>query len=180
MCKEIQEKTIKLKTATAADLTALATMAGKLFREAFTGQMPEEDLLEYVSHAFKPEIFLEEWKKETITFIIAMYGEEWAGYAKLNTSNRIERADVHHYIELERLYLFKEFHGLKLGAALMDYCLQFATAKNFRELWLNVWERNTKAIAFYLSYDFEMVDRSIMMRGNDAQVALWMKKQLPG
>ena len=178
MSNPLWQQEIKLRIAEEADIDALSEMGGKLFREAFTGKMPEEDLLEYVSHAFTPAIFRADLNNPAISFIIAICNGEWAGYAKLNTTNRKERAEVLRYIELERLYLFKSFHGKKIGAALMDHCLQFATKKGYDALWLNVWEENTHAIQFYLSYEFEMVDHSIMMRGNDAQKAFWMKRTL--
>lgn len=178
MSTMVQTQAINLRIAEEADIDALCQMAGKLFWEAFTGMMPEEDLLGYVSKAFTPEIFRKEMNNPHITFIIATYEDQWAGYAKLNTTNRKERADVIRYIELERLYLFKAFHGKRIGAALMDHSIILAEEKGYNTLWLNVWEQNHKAIQFYLSYGFEMVDQSIMMRGNDAQKALWMKKSL--
>ncbi|NML20839.1 GNAT family N-acetyltransferase [Pseudoflavitalea sp. G-6-1-2] len=174
----VQPQAISLRIAEEADIDALCRMAGKLFWEAFTGMMPEQDLLEYVEKAFTPEIFQKEMNNPHITFIIATCNNEWAGYAKLNTTNRKERAEVIRYIELERLYLFKSFHGKKIGAALMDHSITLAAEKGYNTLWLNVWEQNHKAIQFYLSYGFEMMDTSIMMRGNDAQKALWMKKPL--
>lgn len=178
MSNAVQTQSITLRVAEESDIEALCNMAGNLFWEAFTGMMPEEDLLEYVSKAFTPAILREEMNNSHITFIIATYDNQWAGYAKLNTTNRKERADVIRYIELERLYLYKKFHGKKIGAALMDHSLALAAEKGYNTLWLNVWEHNNKAMQFYLNYGFEMFDASIMMRGNDAQKGLWMRKKL--
>jgi hypothetical protein len=53
-----------------------------------------------------------------------------------------------------------------------------ATGLGYMALWLNVWEQNTAAIRFYQRWDFEFIDWTIMMRGNDPQKALWMRKWL--
>lgn len=170
--------TISLREARDEDIPALSKIAGQAFWEAFTGQMPEDDLLAYIRKAFHPDQLLLEWQQPTTTFLIATCDGEWAGYAKMNTQGRPERSEVENYIELERLYLLQQQQGKKIGALLMDYCIHYATEHGFDQLWLNVWEKNTRAIAFYLQHDFETTDQSVMMRGNDPQVALWMKKRL--
>ena len=160
------------------DLPALSIMGGRLFHEAYTGMMPEQDLQEYVATAFSPEKVRAEFLQPGVTFLVAKYEGEWAGYAKLNTNKRKESKEVERFIELERLYLFKKFQGKKIGAQLMEYCLHFAKEKGFDTLWLNVWEQNKTAIGFYEKWQFEYVDWTIMMRGNDPQKALWMRKIL--
>lgn len=172
------EEQISVRPVQYEDIPSLSAMAGRLFWEAFTGKMPEADLLAYIAVAFTPEKMLIEWKEKNNTFLLAFFGQEQAGYAKINTSRRIERQEIEKYIEMERLYLFKQFHGKKIGAFLMNHCLQYAKDNGFDMIWLNVWERNTAAIEFYQRWGFQMVDWTIMMRGNDPQKALWMKKHL--
>jgi GNAT superfamily N-acetyltransferase len=153
-------------------------MAGKIFWETFTGNMPEEDLLTYIMKAFSAEQFRTEWADPECTFLIAFDDGQWAGYAKINTRRRPERPEPEKYIEIERLYVLKEYHGRRIGAELMDACVRYALDNQFPMLWLNVWERNTRAIEFYLRRDFVFADSSVFMRGNDPQKALWMKKRL--
>jgi GNAT superfamily N-acetyltransferase len=172
------EGKITLREAGYEDIPALAEMAGQAFRDAFTGLMPEEDLQAYIRKAFHPEQVLLEWQAPATVFLIASCGKEWAGYAKMNRQGRPERKEVEKYIELERLYLLRQQQGKKIGAMLMDHCIRFAKTLGFAQLWLNVWEKNTRAIAFYRQYDFEFADTSVMMRGDDPQLALWMKKEL--
>lgn len=169
---------ISLRQGRPEDIPALSEIAGKTFWEAFTGMMPEDDLQAYIAAAFSPEKLLLEWEQGGTAFIIAFYGQECAGYAKVNTRPVPERREVEKYIELERLYLLKDFRGRKIGTVLMDHCIRYATELGFDMLWLNVWERNTRAIDFYRGWDFTIVDWSIRMRGNDPQKAIWMRKTL--
>ena len=57
-------------------------------------------------------------------------------------------------IELKRIYVLKEYHSKKVGAALMNFALQFAAEKNYEAVWLGVWEHNLKAQAFYKKWGF--------------------------
>lgn len=174
----VSHSTIVLREAVYEDLPALCAMAGEAFRDAYTGKMPEEDLQAYIAHAFSQAKVRTEWENAGNTFIIAVYGQEMAGYAKINTNPRPERQEAATYIELERLYLLTEFQGRQIGTILMEHCIRYATGLGFTTLWLNVWEHNTAAIKFYQRWNFEFVDWTIMMRGNDPQKALWMRKWL--
>src|SRR5882762_4902721 len=162
---------ITLRMAVMEDMPALAAMAGKIFWETFTGKMPEEDLQTYIATAFSPDHIFSEYNDPASVFIIASYDGQWAGYAKINTRKRPERPEPERYIEIERLYILGEYHGRKIGAGLMDTCLQYARDHGFRAIWLNVWEKNTRAIEFYQRMHFTHVDWCIFMRGNDPQKA---------
>lgn len=169
---------VQLRLVTAEDLPQLVAIAGPLFHEAYTGLMPEEDLITYVATAFTAEKMQAEWEIKENIFLLVTYGQEAAGYAKIGTRRRPERPEPEAYIELERLYLFNKFQGKKIGTALMNYSLQYARDRGYEVLWLNVWERNTGAFGFYQRWGFELVDWTIMMRGDDPQKALWMRKRL--
>jgi diamine N-acetyltransferase len=177
MANSTDEK-ISLRPAGPEDLPALAAIAGKIFWETFTGMMPEEDLQAYILTAFSKDQFQSEWTSPSNTFLLAFCGREWAGYAKISTSRRVERPEPEKYLEIERLYVLRKYHGRKIGAGLMYSCIRYALDNGVQTVWLNVWERNIQAIEFYQRWNFEFVDSSISMRGNDPQKALWMKKKL--
>ena len=169
---------IHLRTAGYEDMPAVAELAGKAFWNTFTGLMPEKDLQNYIAGAFSAGQFRREWRDAGCIFILAFSDDVLAGYAKINTNRRKERPEADKYIELERLYLLKEFQGKKIGATLMQYCIRYARENGFNALWLNVWEQNIHALKFYQRRNFKIMDTSVMMRGNDPQKALWMKKEL--
>ncbi|WP_315820946.1 GNAT family N-acetyltransferase [Paraflavitalea speifideaquila] len=170
---------VSIREASEADIPALSKMAGKAFRDAYTGKMPEDDLLAYIGTAFSEAQLLIEWENKQYLFLLAFYGQELAGYAKISTKPRPERKEIDRYIELDRLYLLATYQGQRIGTLLMEHCIDYARAHDFPYLWLNVWEHNTEAIKFYYRWGFELVDWSIMMRGNDPQKALWMRKKIP-
>ena len=174
----INNGTVKIRLLIDDDIPAFAKMAGTLFHQAYTGMMPEEDLILYVATSFTEEKMQAEWEDVENTFFLVTFNGEPAGYAKLSTQRRPERPEPGKYIELDRLYLDETFHGKRIGKLLMERCLIFCREQGCSALWLNVWEKNTNAIKFYERWGFEHVDVTIRMRDNDPQRALWMRKPL--
>ena len=52
----------------------------------------------------------------------------------------------------------------------MDAAIEAARSRGARSLWLGVWERNPRAVAFYRKYGFTRVGEHTFMLGADAQV----------
>ena len=72
-------------------------------------------------------------------------------------------------IELKRIYVAKAWQGRRVAQALMDASLDAARARGARTLWLGVWERNPRALAFYEKYGFTRVGEQTFVLGNDEQ-----------
>jgi len=81
-------------------------------------------------------------------------------------------------VEIVRLYADRRWHGLGLGAALMEQAVAAARAWGGDVLWLGVWERNARAIAFYEKQGFETVGNQEFMLGKDRQRDLVMARRL--
>lgn len=58
---------------------------------------------------------------------------------------------------MERLYLLKEFHDLKLGFELFQFNMALSNKNNQRGIWLYVWKQNSRAIDFYLKNGFLII-----------------------
>jgi ribosomal protein S18 acetylase RimI-like enzyme len=61
------------------------------------------------------------------------------------------------------------WHGRGVAQALMDAVLDGARARGGRTLWLGVWERNPRAVAFYQRYGFHRVGEHTFRLGDDEQ-----------
>jgi ribosomal protein S18 acetylase RimI-like enzyme len=80
--------------------------------------------------------------------------------------------------ELSRLYVAKEYHSQKVGAALMAFAIDFAKKNQADKLWLGVWEHNQKAINFYQKWGFVKTGVHDFKLGNDVQQDWLMEKDL--
>src|SRR5690606_2609409 len=81
-------------------------------------------------------------------------------------------------LEIERIYVLKDFHGKKVGQLLYDKAIEVAKEKKSDYIWLGVWEENPRAINFYKKNGFVEFDKHIFKLGNDEQLDIMMTLKL--
>jgi ribosomal protein S18 acetylase RimI-like enzyme len=96
-------------------------------------------------------------------------------YLKLNSGNAQSEPMGNESLELERIYILKEFLGQGSGQILMNYTIEIARKKKVKYIWLGVWENNHRALSFYKKYGFEVYGQHIFQFGNDPQTDLLMR-----
>ena len=74
-----------------------------------------------------------------------------------------------HPAEIERIYLDRRWHGEGVGTALMDLCIAQAARWGCDGVWLDVWQKNPRAIAFYQRVGFTIVAETNFTLGTDVQ-----------
>jgi ribosomal protein S18 acetylase RimI-like enzyme len=74
-----------------------------------------------------------------------------------------------HLVELQRFYVDTPWHGRGVAHALMEAVIGTSKALGGDVLWLGVWERNARAIAFYRKQGFERVGAKTFRLGADVQ-----------
>ena len=161
--------TIHVRRATAADAPELSQLAATTFREAFEAANTPEDMAGYLAEAFTPERQKADILDPANVVLVAAEGRGLVGYAHLASGPAPPPVRAPLPIELKRLYVTRAWHGRGVAQALMTSVLQAARARQAETLWLGVWERNPRAIAFYRKYGFERVGEHTFMLGNDAQ-----------
>jgi hypothetical protein len=62
-----------------------------------------------------------------------------------------------------------EFHGKEVGKKLLDKALEISKENNAKSVWLGVWEKNYKAIRFYLKNGFVEFGKHPFILGDDIQ-----------
>ena len=72
-------------------------------------------------------------------------------------------------IELLRFYIDRAWHGRGLAGELMDATVAAAAERGARTVFLAVWERNLRAIAFYAKRGFRDVGSRPFQLGSDLQ-----------
>lgn len=170
---------IYIRYATNADVDLLAELGAKTFRETFEADNTPENLAAYLESAFNRKVVAAELADPASYFLIAQSGNTPVGYAKLRTGDVPDEIGDPNAIELQRIYVLRDWLGHKVGAALMQASLNEAVAKGHKTIWLGVWERNPRAIAFYQRWRFEQVGTHIFEVGDDPQTDWVMRRSLP-
>ena len=154
----------------------LAHFSASTFYETFASYNTKEDMDQYLLEKCSKEKLADELSDANNHFFFARMNSEIVGYIKLRTSVFPSELETKNCIEIERIYLAAAFHGKKIGAQLMQFCLNYGKERNFSILWLAVWEHNTKAYEFYKKWGFEKFGEHIFILGKDKQNDILLKK----
>jgi GNAT superfamily N-acetyltransferase len=105
---------------------------------------------------------------EIVTLVVEI-GSDLAGYAQLRRHRPPECVFGKEPIELWRFYVDKAWHGRGIAQALMERVDAEAARVGAHTLWLGVWERNDRALAYYRKSGFVDVGAHTFVVGADAQ-----------
>ena len=169
---------IEIKKVQLLDLNKLQDIGRKTFIETFSEENTEEDMRKYLAEEFSNDKLTNELNNQYSEFYFAEFETNVIGYLKVNYAQAQTEIKDKNSLEIERIYVSKEYHGKKIGQILVDKALQIAKQNTLNYLWLGVWEKNTRAIHFYKKNGFIEFDKHIFKLGNDEQIDIMMKLEL--
>ena len=169
---------IDITRVTLPDIDQLQKIGRQTFFETFSQSNTAQNMEKYLEESFSSEKLSAELNNEGSQFYFAEAGNIIAGYLKLNFGNTQTELKDDKALEIERIYVLKEFQGKGVGQLLYDKAIQIARQKNANYVWLGVWEQNPKAINFYRKNGFTEFDKHIFTLGNDQQTDIMMKLAL--
>jgi len=169
---------IEIKKVTLSDIKDLQSIGRQTFFETFAEGNTESDMKKYLDENFSIAKLTSELIIPDSEFYFASIHNKVVGYIKLNFGEAQTELKDQKAVELERIYVLKEYHGQKVGQILYDTALQIATRINAEFLWLGVWENNFRAINFYKKNGFVAFDKHIFILGDDEQTDIMMKLEL--
>jgi GNAT superfamily N-acetyltransferase len=159
-----------------ADAGLIADLGARTFRDTFGPDNTEADMNAYLASAFSPEIQATELADATSAFLVAEVDGSAAGYARLRLGSSPPCVGGNAPIEIARFYADAPWIGRGVGPALMNACLDVARQKDCDVVWLDVWERNFRAMAFYSKWGFRVVGSQPFVVGSDVQTDLLMTR----
>jgi len=160
------------------DLIELQKIGKLTFEETFSSQNSEENMKEYLENGFATEKIKAELNDKNSEFYFAELDGKAIGYLKINIGQSQTEIKNENSLEIERIYVLKEFHGKKVGQILYEKAIELAKNRNVDYAWLGVWEENSRAIRFYEKNGFVAFDKHIFKLGNDEQTDIMMKLKL--
>lgn len=167
-----------VRAATLEDVSLLVNLGAKTFQDTFAVHNTQENMRLYMEKTFTDEQITKEVSDPATIFLIAYDGSTPVGYAKMKMGEIPAHLNSTRAIEIERIYSAQEYIGKKAGKCLMEACLSVARERDYETIWLGVWERNPRAIAFYEKWGFEKFGSHPFLLGTDLQTDLLMKKNL--
>jgi diamine N-acetyltransferase len=169
---------INIRVANAADAEMIADLSYRTFCDAFASFNTKENMDKFIRNDFNRKKLIAQVSEAGNIFLLAYQHDELTGYVRLLESHNPPELGQIDAIEISRIYVENKITSKGIGSLLMQKCIDVAREKNKKMIWLGVWEHNTRAIAFYKKFGFEIFSDHIFMLGDDAQTDILMKKIL--
>jgi len=171
---------LRIRVATEEDAARIAAFGAQGFHDTFAADNRPEDMAAYLAQTFGERQQRAELRDPRSTYLLVERDgdAEVAGYARVLASETPTCVPVRPAVEIARLYSRRDLIGQGIGAALMTACLAHARTLGARAVWLGVWERNTRAIAFYERWGFRQVGTYPFVLGADVQTDHIMAREI--
>lgn len=166
------------KLSSLSEIESLREISIKTFVDTFSEQNTEENMQKYLDENLSIKKLSEEFNTPGSEFYFAKIINDIIGYLKINSGNSQTELKTLTGLEIERIYVLKEFHGKHIGQILLEKTISLAKEKKCDHIWLGVWEENARAISFYKKHGFNEFDKHIFKLGDDDQIDILMKLEL--
>jgi len=138
------------------DVALLQQIGRTTFDDTFGNTCTKEDMRGVLDLFFNSAQVALELQDESDNFFFFEQDGIAKGYLRINAKHAcpLDSFQNRKSIELVRLYILKEFHGLGVANELMNFALDFARNNGFDLMYLSVWEYNFRARGFYEKHGF--------------------------
>ena len=171
---------ITIRRITIDDVAELSAMAKQTFFDTFTGTCTEEDMQNFLDNYFNEAQLAKEVNNPDDLYFFAEADGKPVGYIRfMEDYSNLPLMRQWKALELKRIYVLKEFHGMGIAQQLMDFMMDFVVKENYKAVWLGVWEHNLRAQKFYEKYGFVNSGHTHDFPiGNTPQTDFWFWKFL--
>jgi diamine N-acetyltransferase len=148
----------RVRPARADDVTLLADLAARTFRETYAERTRPDDMDAFLAtRGWTPAWFAAAVEDPSQHVLVVEQDGAVVGFARLADEPPPTPVSAQRPLMLAQLYLVHEAQGLGSGSALMRDSLALARRAGHDVVWLGVWEHNPRAIAFYRRWGFREV-----------------------
>lgn len=172
------EKSITIEKAGPEDVHVILGLAKRTFVETYSEHNDPENMELYVQESFTEEAITRELGDQHARFFVAYLDGEPVGFAKLRDDRQAKTMEEARALEVQRIYILKEYQGYNAGKALMEKIKAVAKAERYQTIWLQVWQRNSKAIRFYQHAGFVVYETTSFQLGHEIHQDFLMRFDL--
>jgi ribosomal protein S18 acetylase RimI-like enzyme len=117
---------------------------------------PAYEIATYMEKVYSLEAIRKELTNPANIYHILQHEHTVAGFSKIELSMEHPAIALERVSKMDQIYLLDSFQGLQLGAKLMEFNIEYSKSHGENGMWLVVWVKNTKAIAFYEKFGFRI------------------------
>jgi diamine N-acetyltransferase len=167
-----------IRYATSDDAELIADISRRTFHETFGYVNTKENMDKFMNEQFNREKLIKEVTEPGNTFFLAFDDDTPVGYVRMREGKKFPEFESKDSIEIARIYSVNSYLGTGVGEQLMRQCVFIAKELKKEIIWLGVWEKNPRAIAFYTKWGFEKFGDQDFLLGDDLQKDWLLMKKL--
>lgn len=133
-----------------ADCNKIGPLLREVWLDAYYGIQTEEELLAQSYKVHTPELIALEIDDPNTHSIVAVIDDRIIGHARSDLSDA--------KVDIFRLYVLRQFYGQGIGKALLQEVETYFDPEF--DVWIEVYEENQRAVDFYLSQGYQIVERT--------------------
>lgn len=165
---------IHLRRGTVDDAGPLASFATRAFSDTYASFNTPENMQAYLAASFGVPQQRRELSDPRMITVLAERDRELVGFAQVKAGDPPACVAATRTAEVYRFYVDRSAHGTGVAQRMMRGAKDAARELGATHLWLGVWERNPRAIAFYGKEGFTPVGQQIFQLGDDPQTDIVM------
>ena len=157
-----------VREATSDDLADISLVAATTYSDAYGSSLSHEQLSAELAVSRSVGYFRSAMLTDTI--LVSEEGGRLVGYVQLSEVRaKPQNAPLPTKQDqaINALYVHPEFQGRGHGRALMDAAFRHPRLREARNVYIDVWPQNERALALYRKYGFEAVGVSAVMVGGE-------------
>ncbi|TKA67683.1 hypothetical protein B0A49_11779 [Cryomyces minteri] len=171
---------IRLRAARQDDVPAIATLGAHIFAVTFGHSVPASELQSYLLEFYSEAATSKDVEDPLKDLVVAVdEAEVIVGFALLTRGTSEPCiANLENAIELQRVYVDPMCAGQGVGRMLIGRLEEMARERDFKHIWLGVWEENIKAQEVYKRLGYSAVGDHDFTIGGIVQTDYVMLKTL--
>ena len=167
-----------IRFATSDDAELIADISRRTFHETFGYVNTKENMDKFMNEQFNREKLIKDVTEPGNTFFLAFDNDTPVGYVRMREGKKFPEFENKDSIEIARIYSVNSYLGTGVGEQLMRQCVFIAKELKKEIIWLGVWEKNPRAIAFYTKWGFKKFSDQDFLLGDDLQKDWLLMKKL--
>jgi diamine N-acetyltransferase len=137
----------------------LSELGADTFYNSHKDSAPEREISIYMNKKYNIYAIRSELANPANIYHIVKCEDKVVGFSKIEVNMKHPAIEKERVSKMDQIYLLDSFHGLKLGAKLLNYNIDYSKSCEQNGMWLVVWVGNTTAINFYKKFGFHIVTR---------------------
>lgn len=150
---------VSILRATEKDYNTIVNIGKESVTEAHKDSSTAEILNDFVEKYYNNYEIKKELSDPNNIYHIINYNNQPAGFSKIIFNAGHPNIVQRNAAKLDKIYLLKEFHGIKLGFEFLKFNIELSQNNNQSGIWLYTWIGNKRAIDFYSRAGFTIIGR---------------------